>query len=636
MLTFGPLATGLLEGTLLALLGVILFQLRHRTGLMPFIFLMGGLALTIPFTAHLTQLHLEDPWTISRTYAVVLPVFVTLVLLLHTFIGELEARMASLLPVLGGAFVAAATLASYAMPVVLPEALLPTPTGAVVAGAILSAAAFAGTGLFGIWHRHVHQASPVAVILVSGLAAVLLHGLLYEATAQAGLVLGGGRWPAIVAVPMVTGLAPVSFVAIYTEVLLDDLAPIARQARDDPEHDPRDLDRVREAEDRFRDALAWVQEAHDAMDQAPIHEPVGLFVASPEGRVLHVNDAMAWMLARPTEEMIGQEVDDLLAPDDPAEDTEPMHRAVDRPSGTHATTVRLPDCRRRHLEVSLTRTRQGAIRGEIRDRTVDQLREEAEHHRDRARFALDLLTRDVPNHLAAPRSITDALVDRLDDGAPATTSAEATPHETSLATLAERLDRSLDGVGALLDRVKPLRELKGTDPEPVAVDRLLHDAVDDLPPEALDRLSIRWKLPSGPLRARASPLLSVAFEEILDNARRHAGADARVTIAARRQAASWVVTIADDGPGVPDALKGRIFDGCRQGSDGRGAGLGLYLASAIVEAAGGTIHVEDRVEGQPDEGAAFQIRLPADGPPRVAEGLDVLIGPRGDDETAAA
>ncbi len=636
MLTVGPLATGLLEGTLLALLGVILFQLRHRAGLMPFIFLMGGLALTIPFTAHLTQLQLEDPWTISRTYAVVLPVFVTLVLLLHTFIGALEARIASLLPVLGGGFVAAATLASYAIPVVLPAALLPTPTGAVVAGAVLSAAVLAGTALFGIWHRHVRQASPVAVILVSGLAAVLLHGLLYEATAQAGLVLGGGRWPAIVAVPLITGLAPISFVAIYTQVLLDDLAPLAGHTPDDPEHDPRDLDRVREAEDRFRDALAWVQEAHEAMDQAPIHEPVGVFVASPEGRVLHVNDAMAWMLARPAEEMIGQQVDALLAPPDPAEDTEPMHRAVDPPAGTRATTVDLPGGRRRHLEVDLTRTRQGAIRGELRDRTVDHVRDEAERQRERARFALDLLTRDVPNHLAAPRSIADALVDRLDDGAPATPSTDATPHETSLATLAERLDRSLDDVAALIDRVRPLRELDATDPETVALDQLLHDAVDDLPPEALDQLSIRWKLPSGPLRARGSPLLSVAFEELIDDARRHAGQEGRVTIAATREARSWVVTIADDGPGVPDALKGRIFDGTRQASDGRGAGLGLYIASAIVEAAGGTIRVEDRVEGEPAAGAAFQILLPADGPPRVAQGLDVLLGPRDDDEAAAA
>ncbi|WP_371646193.1 ATP-binding protein [Streptomyces mirabilis] len=74
-----------------------------------------------------------------------------------------------------------------------------------------------------------------------------------------------------------------------------------------------------------------------------------------------------------------------------------------------------------------------------------------------------------------------------------------------------------------------------------------------------------------------------------------------------------VIEVTDDGPGVPDALRARIFDrfvrgeGASAGGGGStGSGLGLSIVAAIAAAHGGTVTLEPS-----DRGAWFRVRLPA-------------------------
>jgi two-component system, OmpR family, sensor kinase len=72
-----------------------------------------------------------------------------------------------------------------------------------------------------------------------------------------------------------------------------------------------------------------------------------------------------------------------------------------------------------------------------------------------------------------------------------------------------------------------------------------------------------------------------------------------------------VLTVVDDGPGVPPALLPEIFERFArgEGSRTRGAGstgLGLAIVAAVVEAHGGSVSVESR-PGR----TAFEVRLPA-------------------------
>jgi len=103
-------------------------------------------------------------------------------------------------------------------------------------------------------------------------------------------------------------------------------------------------------------------------------------------------------------------------------------------------------------------------------------------------------------------------------------------------------------------------------------------------------------------------LLRRAVRNLLENARRHAAGD--ITLALVASAQQVEVRVCDRGPGVPEALRERIFEpfyrlpGATE-RDG-GVGLGLALVKSIAERHGGRVFCENR----PDGGACFVIQLP--------------------------
>jgi two-component system OmpR family sensor kinase len=72
-------------------------------------------------------------------------------------------------------------------------------------------------------------------------------------------------------------------------------------------------------------------------------------------------------------------------------------------------------------------------------------------------------------------------------------------------------------------------------------------------------------------------------------------------------ARSVELRVADDGIGVPDHERDRIFEPFRRGEGSRSSGIGLATCRAIVDAHGGTISVERT----PGGGATFVVTLPA-------------------------
>lgn len=103
--------------------------------------------------------------------------------------------------------------------------------------------------------------------------------------------------------------------------------------------------------------------------------------------------------------------------------------------------------------------------------------------------------------------------------------------------------------------------------------------------------------------------LARAVVNLLANADRHASGKVLVTVRARGGKA--VLTVTDDGPGVPPGERDRIFDrftrlDAARSRDAGGSGLGLPIAREIANRHGGTLVVEDA----PDGGAAFVLTLP--------------------------
>jgi signal transduction histidine kinase len=114
--------------------------------------------------------------------------------------------------------------------------------------------------------------------------------------------------------------------------------------------------------------------------------------------------------------------------------------------------------------------------------------------------------------------------------------------------------------------------------------------------------------------AAASPgEVALVLDNLLGNARRYARSRVWVSVLPAGRTVRLVVD--DDGPGVPEEDRRRVFDRftrleADRGGVSGGAGLGLALVMALVSGRGGTV----RMTASPDGGARVEARWPAAAP----------------------
>ncbi|MEU0220777.1 HAMP domain-containing sensor histidine kinase [Streptomyces sp. NPDC006265] len=157
---------------------------------------------------------------------------------------------------------------------------------------------------------------------------------------------------------------------------------------------------------------------------------------------------------------------------------------------------------------------------------------------------------------------------------------------------------------ARLDAGRPLAR------EPVDLTRLALDAVDDARALSADHL---WQLelPEEPVVVEGDEhRLHQVLANLLSNARIHTPSGTRVTLSLTPGPDHVGITVADDGPGIPEALQAEIFHRFTRADPGRsrrtgGTGLGLAIVDAVTAAHHGTIHVTSSPGS-----TSFHLRLP--------------------------
>jgi signal transduction histidine kinase len=162
------------------------------------------------------------------------------------------------------------------------------------------------------------------------------------------------------------------------------------------------------------------------------------------------------------------------------------------------------------------------------------------------------------------------------------------------------LSVEVDRLARLVDDLLVLARAEESDPglrrrEPVDLTALLQAVV---PAGARVPVAVT---PGGPQWTMGDPgALRRVLDNLVTNAVRHAGS--RVTLAAGRSADRVVVTVTDDGPGIPAADRDRVFDRFTRLDDARardsgGAGLGLAIVRELVRLHGGSITLSDAGPG---------------------------------------
>jgi signal transduction histidine kinase/GAF domain-containing protein len=107
-------------------------------------------------------------------------------------------------------------------------------------------------------------------------------------------------------------------------------------------------------------------------------------------------------------------------------------------------------------------------------------------------------------------------------------------------------------------------------------------------------------------------------ENLLANAARHTPPGTRVWVRVESGGDGALVTVADEGPGIPEEERERIFEPFQQGGSAPnhapGVGVGLSLVAKFAELHGGRAWIEDR----PGGGASFRVLLPSEDPAEAA------------------
>jgi two-component system sensor histidine kinase ChvG len=220
-------------------------------------------------------------------------------------------------------------------------------------------------------------------------------------------------------------------------------------------------------------------------------------------------------------------------------------------------------------------------------------------------FAADV-THELKNPLASLRSAVDSL-DRVEDPALRQRLLDVVRHDVA------RLDRLIVDI-AEVSRLDA--ELSRARFEPVDLGALIETML-----EGWERRAAKRRVRIAFARPRIGTTvvmgeegrLARAIDNIVDNAISFSPEDGLVEIAASKVEKEVLVSVEDEGPGVPEKAKAEIFrrfHSLRPAAEefGRHSGLGLAIAKATVEGHDGTIRVEDRGDGR--AGARFVLCFP--------------------------
>ncbi|WP_405144988.1 DUF4173 domain-containing protein [Sphaerisporangium sp. NBC_01403] len=204
------------------------------------------------------------------------------------------------------------------------------------------------------------------------------------------------------------------------------------------------------------------------------------------------------------------------------------------------------------------------------------------------------LVANVSHELRTPITGLQAVLENIVDGV-------SPPDLATLSTALAQTERLGRLVAQLLDLSRLDSGARPIEPEPVELGTLCGQAVREAS-LARDDVSLSSAV-SPRLGVQADPaLLGQVLANLLDNAVRHSPPGGLVRLEARPEGAGVRLSVTDEGPGIPEPERPRVFErfsrlDTARAADAGGAGLGLAIVKEIVELHGGSIRVADSPVG---------------------------------------
>jgi signal transduction histidine kinase len=208
----------------------------------------------------------------------------------------------------------------------------------------------------------------------------------------------------------------------------------------------------------------------------------------------------------------------------------------------------------------------------------------------------------VTHALRTPLAVVRAYVELLGDAAQTGGDLDAEAWEQEALTQVDRLDETVDNI------LESLRVMPDAPAELVPIDLAAEvtGVTDELRPMLRGR-TVRLSFRDEPLVALASTgMLARLLGYLLENASKYAPDGGAIDIYGWREGDGAFVAVTDDGPGIPEAWRERIFEPfVRLDDSPRGAGIGLFAARRLARSMDGELTVNPR---EP-YGSQFVLRL---------------------------
>jgi signal transduction histidine kinase len=226
--------------------------------------------------------------------------------------------------------------------------------------------------------------------------------------------------------------------------------------------------------------------------------------------------------------------------------------------------------------------------------------------RTSAEFYTDLLSHDIKNFNQAILGYLDLL--RVGSAAP------------SQEAILNKIAGQVLNVSRLSSDVRTMSRLTWGDVRLARMDlgAVLLDSIRNIRMYHMERaMEISHEVEANRYFVLADELMKELFANILTNAVKYDQSDPlrlEIDIASGGTDTSptWIVSIADHGPGVPNDMKAKVFDRFSCAQNRKGSGLGLHIVTMLSKRYEGRAWVEDRPDMGKSQGAVFKVELPAE------------------------
>lgn len=340
----------------------------------------------------------------------------------------------------------------------------------------------------------------------------------------------------------------------------------------------------------------------------------GIWILNPKDVIKFANKKLSSMLGYSKEELLGHSFYDIVAEQDKDIVKKALERRHKGVKEAYMVRLRKKDSELVWVTVAAAPIldKQGAYKGTVSlasDITLaKQYEEDLKKERSLANMYLDLMAHDINNLNQVAMGNLEMAIHNLQQ------------ETLAVPNILDLLQKSLDTMcqqTSLIKNVKTLQRLKTEQlrNEEVDVAGIITEAVSEFRNFPGREVTIEYQQP-GNCFVRANGLLKEVFVNLIGNSVKHSQGPVRIWVtvdsAVETGKKFYEASLADDGPGIPDDLKERLFGRFKSGeAKTTGHGLGLYLVKSIVEDFGGKVRVEDRVHGDYHKGAKFVVLLPA-------------------------